>query len=162
MAADSSNTKTEAAKLSFPIPLVVGAIVVALGLGAWGFLDYWERTHPPSPAVLTAEAKQYVHSLQLSEVEMKATESYMKQKVVEITGKISNNGDRTLNLVKINCVFRDAYGQVVLRDPVIVVGPRTGKLAPGEKKSFRLAFDSIPESWNQSLPDLVIAQIVFI
>jgi hypothetical protein len=162
LAADSSNTKTEAAKLSIPIPLVVGAIVLALGLGAWGFLDYWERTHPPARAVLTAEAKQYVHTLQLSEVEMKATESYMKQKVVEITGKIANNGDRTLNLVKINCVFRDAYGQVVLRDPVIVVGPRTGKLAPGEKKSFRLAFDSIPESWNQSLPDLVIAQIVFI
>ena len=162
MAADSSNTKTEVAKFSIPVPLVVGAIIVMLGLGAWGFLDYWERTHPPAPAVLTAEAKQYVHSLQLSEVEMKATESYMKQKVVEITGKIANSGDRTLNLVKINCVFRDAYGQVVLRDPVIVVGPRTGKLAPGEKKSFRLAFDTIPESWNQSLPDLVIAQIIFV
>ena len=164
MAADSLNTKTEPAKLSIPIPLVVGGIIVVLGLGAWGFLGYWERTHPPAPAVLTAEAKQYIHSLglQLSEVEMKATESYMKQQVVEITGKITNNGPRTLSLVKINCVFRDAYGQVVLRDPVVIIGPRTGKLAPGEKKSFRLAFDTIPESWNQGVPDLIIAQIVFV
>ena len=161
MAADSSNTKTEVTKLSIPIPLVVGAVIVVLGLGAWGFLGYWERTHPPAPAVLTAEAKKYVHSLQLSEVEMKATESYMKQKVVEITGKIANNGPRAINVIEINCVFRDAYGQVVLRERVTVVGPRTGKLAPGEKKSFRLAFDTIPESWNQSLPDLVIAQIIF-
>ena len=162
MAADRSNTKTDEAKLSIPIPLVVGAIIVVLGLGAWGFLGYWERTHPPAPAVLTAEAKQYVHSLQLSDVEMKATESYMKQKVVEITGKIANNGPRVINVIEINCVFRDAYGQVVLRERVTVVGRRTGTLAPGNAKSFRLAFDTIPESWNQSLPDLVIAQIVFI
>jgi hypothetical protein len=162
LAADSSNTKTEAAKLSIPIPLVVGALIVLLGLGAWGFLGYWERTHPAAPAVLTAEAKQYVHSLQLSEVEMKATESYMKQKVVEITGKIANNGPRAINVIEINCVFRDAYGQVVLRERVTVVGRRTGTLAPGNAKSFRLAFDTIPESWNQSLPDLVIAQIVFV
>jgi hypothetical protein len=162
LAADSSNTKTEVTKLSIPIPLVVGAVIVVLGLGAWGFLGYWERTHPPAPAVLTAEAKQYVHSLQLSEVEMKATESYMKQKVVEITGKIANNGPRAINVIEINCVFRDAYGQVVLRDRVTVVGRRSGTLAPGNSKSFRLAFDTIPESWNQSLPDLVIAQIIFV
>jgi hypothetical protein len=162
LAADSSSTKTEAAKLSIPIPLVVGAIIVVLGLGAWGFLGYWERTHPPAPAVLTAEAKQYVHSLQLSGGEMKATESYMKQKVVEITGKIANNGPRAINVIEINCVFHDAYGQVVLRERVTVVGRRTGTLAPGNAKTFRLAFDTIPESWNQGMPDLVIAQIVFV
>jgi hypothetical protein len=113
------------------------------------------------PPVLTAEAKQYVRNLQLSDVEMKAAESYMKQQVVEILGKIANHGSRTLNLVEINCVFYDAYGQVVLRERVAVVGRRTGSLAPGSTKSFRLAFDNIPESWNQALPQLVIAQIVF-
>jgi len=161
LAADKGNTKTEATPLTIPTSLVVGAIVVALGFGAWWFYDYWGHTHPPAPPVLTAEAKQYVRSLQLSEVEMKAAESYMKQKVVEITGKIANNGPRAINVVEINCVFRDAYGQVVLRERVAIVGRRTGTLAPSDKKSFRLAFDNIPESWNQGLPDLVIAQIVF-
>jgi hypothetical protein len=162
LAADNRNTKTEETKLAIPVPLVVGAVVVALGLGAWALYDYWERKHPPPPPVLTAEAKQYVHSLQLSEVEMKAAESYMKQKVVEITGKVANAGDRAVNVVEINCVFRDAYGQVVLRERVAVVGRRTGTLTPGDKKTFRLAFDNIPESWNQALPDLVIAQITFV
>ena len=158
---DSGKTKTEEAKPSIPVPILVGAIVVALGLGAWAFLDYWARKHPPAPPVLTAEAKQYVRNLRLSDVEMKAAESYMKQRVVEITGKIANNGERPVNVVEINCVFRDAYGQVVLRERVAVVGRRTGGLSPGDKKSFRLPFDSIPESWNQALPDLVIAQILF-
>ena len=161
MADDKRDTKTEASQTSVPISLVTGAIVVALGFGAWSFYDYWARRHPPAPPVLTAEAKQYVHNLKLSEVEMKAAESYMKQKVVEITGKIANNGPSTINVVEINCVFRDAYGQVVLRERVAIVGRRTGTLAPAGQKSFRLAFDNIPDSWNQGLPDLVIAQIVF-
>ena len=161
MAGDKSSTKTAETSFSIPIPVVVGAIVVILGFGAWTAYDYWASKHPPAPPVLTAEAKQYLHNLQLSEVEMKAAESYMKQKVVEIVGKITNNGPRAVNVVEINCVFYDAYGQLVLRERVSVVGRRTGTLAPGQTKSFRLAFDTIPESWNQALPQLVIAQIVF-
>jgi hypothetical protein len=36
-----------------------------------------------------------------------------------------------------------------------------GGLAPGETKPFRLPFDDIPESWNQMLPQIVIARIEF-
>ncbi len=161
MAGDKAVTKTEEKSFSIPIPLVVGAIIVIVGLGAWMGYDYWARKHPPAPPVLTAEAKQYVHNLQLSDVEMKAAESYMKQQVVEIVGNITNNGPRTLKVIEINCVFYDAYGQLVLRERVPIVGSRTGALAPGQKKGFRLAFDTIPQSWNQALPQLVIAQIVF-
>jgi hypothetical protein len=161
LAADKARVKKEVSTFSIPIPLVVGGIVVILGLSAWGFYDYWERTHPAAPSLLTAEAKQYVRNLQLSDVEMKATESYMKQRVVEITGKIGNNGSRPVKAVEINCVFYDPYGQLVLRERVTIVGRRTGQLAPGDKKDFRLAFDNIPDSWNQQMPVLVIAQIVF-
>ena len=94
-------------------------------------------------------------------VEMQKHESYLKQAVVEITGKIGNNGNRILHVVEINCVFYDPYGQVVLRERVPIVSQKIGGLAPGEIKNFRLAFDNIPESWNQALPQLVIAQIVF-
>ena len=161
MAADKASSNTETGKLSIPIPLVIGGIVVVLGLSAWGGYDYWQRRHPPTAPVLTPEAKQYVRNLQLSNVEMKAAESYMKQRVVEITGNVANNGPRTLKVVEINCVFYDPYGQLVLRERVAVVGRRAGPLAPGDKKGFRLVFDNIPDSWNQQLPALVIAQIVF-
>ena len=161
MAADNASPQTETNKLSVPVPLVVGGIIVVLGLSAWAAYDYWQRKHTPASPVLTAEAKQYVHNLQLSRVEMKAAESYMKQRVVEITGDVANSGPRAVKVVEINCVFYDPYGQLVLRERVAIVGNRTGLLAPGDKKSFRLAFDNIPDSWNQQLPALVIAQIVF-
>jgi hypothetical protein len=153
--------QTKESKLPIPVPVIVAAVVVALALGAWATLDYVARKNPPKPQALTAEAKQYVHSLQLTNVEIKAAESYMKQQVVEITGNIGNNGQRELKRVEIYCVFRDAYGQVVLRERVPIVGDRMGSLAPGGKKNFRLAFDNIPESWNQGIPDLVIAGIIF-
>jgi hypothetical protein len=81
--------------------------------------------------------------------------------VVEITGRIGNEGSRVLRLVEINCIFSDAYGQVVLRERVPIVSRKIGGLAPGEIKNFRLPFDNIPESWNQMMPQLVIAQIEF-
>ena len=161
MAENKPATQIKASKLPIPVPVIVAAVVVALALGAWAVLDYVARKNPPKPQILTAEARQYVHNLQLSNVEIKAAESYMKQRVVEITGDITNNGPRAVKVVEINCVFYDPYGQLVLRERVAIVGRRTGLLAPGDKKSFRLAFDNIPESWNQQLPALVIAQIVF-
>lgn len=141
--------------------LIAGAIVVLAGVGIWEAFEFQARRHPPATRVLTAEAKQYVGKLKLTDVEMKAAENYMKQAVTEIQGKITNDGDRPLKLVEVNCVFRDPYGQVVLREPVVIAGGRNGALAPGQTKSFRLAFDNIPDSWNQAVPDLVIAQIVF-
>ncbi len=146
---------------SIPVAVLVVALVVILGAGFFLYLDRASRQPAPSPAPLTAEAKAYVHSLQLMDVDMQKHESYMKQAVVEITGKIGNNGGRNLRVVEINCVFYDPYGQLVLRQRVPIVSQKIGGLAPGEIKNFRLAFDNIPDSWNQALPQLVIAEIVF-
>ena len=74
---------------------------------------------------------------------------------------VANAGDRALTIVDINCVFYDGYGQLVLRKRVPIVSERMGGLKPGETKSFRLPFDEIPESWNQAMPQLVIAGVKF-
>jgi hypothetical protein len=153
--------KTATEQKGIPVAVLVVALVVILGAGFFLYLDRASRRPPPPPAPLTAEAKAYVHNLQLMDVDMQKHESYMKQAVVEITGKIANNGSRNLRVVEINCVFYDPYGQLVLRSRVAIVGQKMGGLAPGEIKNFRLAFDDIPDSWNQALPQLVIAQIVF-
>ncbi len=142
--------------------LVILALLGAGGLGFW-YLDRASKRLPAQGSTLTPEAKTYVRSrnLELSGVEMKASETYLKQTVVEITGQIANNGSRGIRVVEINCVFYDPYGQVVLRERVPIVKRRMGGLASGERKNFRLPFDTIPESWNQAMPQLVIASILF-
>jgi hypothetical protein len=154
--------KTATAEKQKSIPVLPVAVGLVLLLGAAGFYFLQRQSNvTAAKPVLTGDARAYVHYLKLSEVDINKHESYLKQSVVEITGKIGNQGNRVLKLVEINCVFSDAYGQVVLRERVPIVSPKIGGLAPGETKTFRLAFDNIPESWSQAMPQLVIAQIVF-
>jgi hypothetical protein len=144
---------------SNPLLYVIGAVVL-LGAGVWGYTQYLDR-HTNSDLPLTPEAKAYARNLQLSDVEMKAKENYFQQAVVEIDGKIANAGDRPLDTVEIYCVFRDGYGQLVLRRRLPIVSVRMGGLKPGETKSFRLPFDDLAQSWNQAMPRLVIAGVKF-
>jgi len=155
--------KTAPPKTSLPPMAIVGAVVLLLGLAGFWYLDRSSKKPPAAPPPLSEEARAYVHDqkLKLSDVSMKAQESYMKQSVVEITGNITNAGERTLQTVELNCVFYDAYGQLVLRERVAIVNAKIGRLAPGDTRPFRLPFDNIPESWNQAMPQLVIAGITF-
>jgi hypothetical protein len=159
----AANKTATPKKKQVSIPPLAIVLVLALAAGLAGFL-YLERLvkrPPPPPPPLTAEARAYVRYLKLSDVEMNAHESYLKQSVVEITGNIENAGNRKMALVEIVCVFYDAYGQVVLRERVPIVSQKTGGVGPGDTKSFRLPFDNIPESWNRMMPQLVIARIDF-
>jgi cell division septal protein FtsQ len=145
------------------IPLsayIILAVVLAVAGGFW-FLDWQSKRMPVPKVVLTPEAKAYVRYLTLGDVTMKATDAYLRQTLVEILGKITNFGDRDLASVEVNCVFYDSYGQVVLRERVPIVRGDRGGIKPGETKDFRLAFDTIPESWNLAMPQLVIARIIF-
>ncbi|MBI3208203.1 MAG: DUF3426 domain-containing protein [Candidatus Solibacter usitatus] len=146
-----------------PVMSLPVILVALLGLVAGGALWYFERTPPATPQgpVLTAEAKAYVRNLKLSDTGMTATESAMHQQLVEISGKITNAGERPLKSVLLSCIFADPYGQVILRERVEIVRARLGGIKPGETKQFRLPFDNLPQSWNQRLPQLVIAEIVF-
>ena len=143
-----------------PVAVVIGLVLV-LGLGGFFYLDRAAKKPPPAPPPLTGPARAYARYLQLTNVEMKAHESYLKQSVVEIVGNIQNAGDRIIKTVEINCVFYDAYGQVVLRERVPIVSTRIGAVSPGQIKAFRLPFDNVPESWNQVMPQLVMAGIEF-
>lgn len=107
------------------------------------------------------EAKAYVKNLELIGVEMKASESFGGQQLVEITGQVFNKGNRPLEKVELHCVFLDPYNQPISRETVAIVRTDKGGLKAGETKAFRLPFDSIPKSWNQVMPQMVMAGVVF-
>ena len=159
--AENRPTTPQTEPFSIPPMAIVIAVVLVAGAAGFWYLDRAARQGTPPPPPLTGEAKAYVRNLKLSDVDMSAHESYFKQSVVEITGKIQNTGDRVLQLVEINCVFYDPYGQVVLRQRVPIVSSKAGSLTPGQTKPFRLPFDNIPDSWNNVMPQMVIARIDF-
>ncbi len=148
---------SESRKPSLAMVLLLLLLPLAGGL-------YWllERAstnrQPPQAQSLTPEAKAYIRNLKLAGVEMKATANYAGAAIVEITGQITNGGDRTLNRAELSCVFFEPAGLIVLRERVAIV---KSTLKPGETRSFRLPFEGIPESWNQAMPQLVIASVLF-
>ena len=139
--------------------------IIAVALAALVAAGIWYMTRPPvraQQAALTPEAKLYVRHLDLSDVTMKATDSYAGQTVIEIEGKIKNAGDRAVKTVEVWCIFYDAYGQMVRRARVPIVKAGASALTAGQTRGFRLPFDDIPESWNKQMPQLVIASITFV
>lgn len=152
---DSKVQQKEKSNLIMPLALL--AVLVPI---VGGVIWYLERNPAPAPQTpsLTADAKAYTRNLKLSNVEMKATANYVGATVVEILGQISNNGDRVLGRAELTCVFYDVSGLVVFRERVPIV---KSALKPGETRTFRLPFEGIPASWNQTLPQLVIANIAF-
>ena len=118
---------------------VVVGLVLVLGLGGFFYLDRAAKKGPPAPPPLTGDARAYARNLKLTNVEMKAHESYLKQSVVEIVGNIQNVGDRIVKTVEINCVFYDAYGQVVLREaPALVVPAESIVIRDGRSYLLKL------------------------
>jgi hypothetical protein len=146
---------------SLPLPVLAVLVLVLAGVTAGYFFYRRTAERTRDVPVLTQEAAAYLPHLQLSDVDMKAAENYLGHTVMNITGKIANNGPRTLLLVEIHCVFKDYAGQAVARERVAVIGRKTGPVATGQTRAFDLAFDNIPAAWNQALPDLVISQIQF-
>lgn len=141
------------------IPIAVGfAVAIALTAGAI-YLRSPVRTAEESGA--STEAKQYLPHLALSDVSMQATENFMKQQVIEVKGKITDNGPRTLRSVDVYCIFYDINGQEIHRERLPIVPLQGPALRSGETRPFRLPFDAVPVVWNQALPKMVIAQIKF-
>ena len=106
-----------------PASIVIGLAMILI-LGVFGWLTFGPKPPPPPPPVLTAEAKQYLNNLALTNVHMQAAESMVNQRVVEILGDITNKGDKTVKLAEVTCVFRDYYGKEMKRERVPIVGQR--------------------------------------
>ncbi len=141
------------------LPLVLGSIIAVVLIAAAIYLSQ-PATKPPETGAST-EAKQYLPYLALSDVSIQATENFMKQQVIEVKGKITDNGPRALSSVEVYCLFYSVNGKEIHRERLPILGAKGPPLHSGETRPFRLPFDAVPDGWNQALPKMVIAQIKF-
>jgi len=145
---------------TFPLaPVIVAGVFVLALLGGVVYLNRPVAKSPESGA--SSEAKAYLHNLELTDVTMKATENFMKQRVVEVEGNIANKGPRTLESIDVYCLFYGVDGREVYRERVPIVAAKGPDLKPGAARAFRLPFDTLPDSWNQVVPKMVIARMTF-
>jgi hypothetical protein len=142
------------------VPMIVGLCLFLVLIAGLAYLSHPTSSQTQSAAA-SPEAKAYVSHLRLSDVTMQASENFMKQRLVEVQGKISNEGQRALKSVYIYCLFSGIDGQEIYRERLPILEGTGAPLQPNETRNFRLPFDTLPDGWNQAVPRMVIAQITF-
>jgi hypothetical protein len=175
----AGNTLAEQKKrFTIPPMAIIAGVVVLVGLAGFWYLDRASRQGPTAATPPTPEARAYAKNLKFvgpdgqtqAEPVMESHESYLKQSIVEISGNLLNAGDRALSSVEVTWIFYEPgavmpdgrlYKEIIWRERRFLILKNSGGLAPGQAKPFKVAFDNIPDSWNQAMPNLVIAAVEF-
>jgi hypothetical protein len=117
----------------------------------------------PSPANPNAhlpsgpEEQTYAAKLQLENLSMSRAENFLNQEVTTLSIDLVNAGDRSLGALELTAEFSDELSQVVLRETRPVLSPGAARFAPGDRRTFEIAFEHIPTSWNLQQPTLRVA-----
>ena len=101
---------------------------------------------------------------------MSTAANFAGQQVTYIEGKIKNNGNKTVNNVLLQIVFKDSLGQIVqreqqrrmviiTREPYIDTAPLSNApLRSGQTKEFRQTFEHVSGDWNMQLPEISVVK----
>src|SRR5579875_3320765 len=135
---------------NLPLVPVIAIAAVILGLIIW--LAYVSRPGPP-PAEqqgLTPEAQAYAPQIAFSDLAVKAAENLMRQRVVQLEGRVADNWPRTVALLYVGCVFSGIDGSQLYRERGSIFISENATLRPGESRPFQMTFDQVPDTWNQA------------
>jgi hypothetical protein len=152
------------------LPLAIAAaVVVAIAAGLFLFLGRGKSGPPVAP--VTTPLDPYAASLAISNLAMSESSNLAGGKVTYLDGVITNTGNRTITAITAQVIFRDYAHQVAwnetepvqfirTRDPYVDTEPvSAAPLKPGDPHEFRLAFDSVPDSWDGALPEIRILHV---
>lgn len=117
----------------------------------------------PSQArpALNTEEKAYLPQIVVTEARMSAAQNFLGGRVIYLDAQVTNKGTRLVRQLKLQLEFRDTLEQVILRETVRPVTLRTPPLKPGETRSFQVAFDHMPDGWNQATPTITPKYVSF-
>ena len=150
-------------------PAVWGAaaLVVLVVVGALVLLG---RNKGPATPTTLQPADAYAASLPLTGLAMSEAGSMSGGKVTYLDGHIQNTGSRTLTSATVQVVFGNDEAMpatiqtmpltlVRTTQPYVDIEPVSAEpLKPGDGRDFRLVFESVPENWNQQMPEARIIQ----
>ena len=158
-------TRTEESRPPI-VPIAIGAIAVLVVIGLFIFLGRKNS----GDANAASAPDPYAANLSISSVSMSSAANFAGQEVTYIEGKISNNGNKTVNGGLVQLIFHDSIGQVVQKDtqrvmiittrePYIDTAPlATAPLKPGQTREFRQTFEHVSADWNTQLPEITIVK----
>jgi hypothetical protein len=146
-------------------PMIVGALVVLLALGALILAGRNSRSNA------TAAVDPYVKSVQLSDFKLSQAENFVGGNVTYLEGKVSNAGNKIVTGAQVRVIFKNSLDEVsqsetlplmiiTARQPYIDTADlRSQPLKPGDSRDFRLTFEHVTADWNGALPDVSVQSV---
>ena len=163
---------TRLGKPNREVPWIIAAAVVVVGLGIWVIVGTRANPDTPSTGTGMAPADPYAASLPISGLQMSKAIAFSGAKVTYIDGQIANTGNRTLTAITVQVGFHSDVGQfaqrlamplslIRTREPYVDIQPVSYPLhlEPGQKRDFRLIFDTVPPDWNQQYPEVRVISV---
>ncbi|HXE06879.1 MAG TPA: DUF2393 family protein [Acidobacteriaceae bacterium] len=145
----------------------VAALIVLVVVAIFFFAG---RNKGPSAPATLQPPDAYSQSLPVTSLAMSEAGSFSGGKVTYLDGHIQNTGNRTLVGATVQVVFANdemmpptvltqPLTLVRMTQPYIDIEPVSAEpLKPGDSHDFRLAFEAIPQNWNQQMPEMRIIQ----
>ena len=145
----------------------VAALLVVIAVGIFAFAGR-SKTAPAPTTLQPPDA--YAASLQVTSLAMSESDNLSGGKMTYLDGHIQNTGSRTVTGATVQVVFANdeamppAIETVQLAliratQPYIDTEPVSAEpLKPRDGHDFRLAFESVPQNWNQQMPEMRIIQ----
>lgn len=142
----------------FGIALLAGLIVVLVVCGAVYWMTRGNGATPgaPPPLPMGAAEQAYAPKIQFSDFELTRATNMLKMETTNVRGTVSNQGDRSVVEMEISLAFEDLSKKTIFTDTRRMFGGGVTPLAAGENRRFELAFENIPDGWDQTPPKITI------
>ena len=147
-------------------PPAVWGVAALIVIAVMGVLVYSGRQKPaPLPNTLLP-ADAYAANLPLAQFAMSESENLSGGKLTYLDGQVRNTGNRTVSGVTVQVVFGNDEALapqidtvpltlIRMKDPYVDTQPVSANpLKPGDDREFRLTFETVPDNWNQQMPEL--------
>lgn len=146
--------------------IIASVVLLAVVASVWFLFEPpTARKRPPGPAVanlkMTAAEQEYVKNIQIGSVSLSRAENFLHQEVTILNGEVYNAGPASISSLRVTTTFSDEMNQIALRETRSILGSPEVPLAPGERRSFEISFDHVPNSWNMQQPTVIVAYLQF-
>jgi len=149
---------------------------IAMGIGAAllgvlivGFIFASRNDQPAN----SGQPHAYSANLKFTDLKLSAAENFVGGNVTYLDGQLTNTGDKTVNGVTVELVFRNTLNEVVQKESMRVraltqggpypdvVDLRSALLAPGKSRPIRLTLEHISADWNRAAPEIKVTNVSF-
>lgn len=144
-------------------PIIIGGAAILVVIGIIYFLSTRGGNSQAG-----SEPDPYAANLSISDETLSTAQNFAGQEVTYIEGRLTNNGQSTVDGATVQVSFKNSLGEVVqketqalaiirTRDPYIdTTSLKILPLKSGQTREFRLTFEHISADWDHQRPDLRI------